>query len=56
MKGKSKKKKTPLYQQYGFASEEEFRARYPLADGKKGKTKRRYARLTNINPKARGIN
>ena len=33
----AKKKKTPLYKQYGFQSEAEFRKRYPQAGTKRAK-------------------
>ena len=32
----AKKKKMPLYKQYGFKSEAEFRKRYPKAGKKRG--------------------
>ena len=48
MKGKSKKKKTPLYEQFGFKSEAEFRERYPEVGKKpKKRTGRKQARGIN---------
>ena len=49
MKGKSKRKKTPLYEQYGFKTEAEFREKYPHA----GQPTKKKPKGRN---KARGIN